>query len=132
MFREAEVFTNISLTRNTVAERVLDISANLDGQLNKKIKSFVIFSVALDERTNILDVAQQDIFIRGVGETLSVTEEFLRLVPMIDTITANHIFNSLVGVLNRMEIYWSRAVGIATDSVPSMIAKKAGIATKVR
>ena len=110
----------------------MDISANLDGQLNKKIKSFVIFSVALDERTNILDVAQQDIFIRGVGETLSVTEEFLRLVPMIDTITANHIFNSLVGVLNRMEIYWSRAVGIATDSAPSMIAKKAGIATKVR
>jgi len=46
------------------------------------------------------------------------------LVPMIDTITANDIFNSLVGVLNRMGIYWSRAVGIATHSAPSMIAKK--------
>jgi len=50
---------------------------------------------------------------------LSVTEECLGLMPMIDTITANDIFNSLVGVLNRMEIYWSRAVGIATDSAPS-------------
>ena len=43
----------------------------------------------------------------------------------------NNIFNSLVGVLNRMGIYWSRAVGIATDSEPSMIAIKAGVATNV-
>ena len=73
MFREAEVFANISLTRNTVAERVSDISANLDSQLKKKVKSFVIFSVALDESTDISDVAQQAIFIRGVDETLSVS-----------------------------------------------------------
>jgi len=130
VFCEAEVFANISLTRNTVAERVSDISANLDSQLKKKVKSFVVFSVALDESTDISDVAQV-IFIRGVDETLSVVEEFLGLVPMIDTISANDIFNSLIGVLNRMGIYWSRAVRIATDSAPSMIAKKAGVATKV-
>ena len=110
----------------------MDISANLDSQLKKKVKSFVIFSVALDESTVISDIAQQAILIRGVDETLSVTEEFLGLVPMIDTITANDIFNSLFGVLSRMGIYWSRAVGISTDSTPSMIAKKAGVATKVR
>ena len=46
-----------------------------------------------------------------------------------DTINS---FNSLVGVLNRMGIYWSRAVGIAANSAPSMMAKKAGVATKVR
>ena len=77
-----------------MAERASDISANLDSQLKKKVKLFVIFSVALDESTDISDVAQQAIFVRGVDETLSVTEEFLGLVPMIDTITANDIFNS--------------------------------------
>jgi len=107
-----------------VAERVSDISSHLDSQLKKKVKSFVIFSVALDESTDISDVAQQAIFIRGVDETLSVIEELLGLVPTIDTITANDIFTYLVGVLNRMGIYWSRAVGIGTDSTPSMIAKK--------
>ena len=132
VFWEADVFANISLTRNSVAERFSDISANLDSQLKKKVMTFVAFSVALDESTDISDVAQQAIFICGVDETLSVTEEFLGLVPMIDTITANDIFNSLVGVRNRMEIYWSRAVGIATDSAPSMIAKNAGVATNVR
>ena len=95
-----QVFANISLTRNTVAERISDIFANLDCQLKNKVKSFVTFSVALDESTDISDVAQLATFIRGVDETLSVSVEFLGLVPMTDTTTANGIFNALVGVLN--------------------------------
>jgi len=96
------VFANISLTRNTVAERISDLSANLDSQLKNKVKSFVTFLVALDESTDISDIAQLAIFIRGIDGTLSVTEEFLGLVPMIDTTAANDIFNSLVGALNRV------------------------------
>jgi len=66
----------------------------------------------------------QVIFIRGVDEALSATEEFLGLVPMMDTTTANNIFNSLVRVLNRVVVDWPRAVSIATDSASSMIGKK--------
>jgi len=33
-------------------------------------------------------------------------------------------------VLNRVRVDWSRAVSIATDSAPSLIGKKAGVATK--
>jgi len=67
-----QVFANISLTRNAVAERISDLSANLDSQLKNKVKSFVTFSVALDESTDISDVAQLAILIRGVDETLSL------------------------------------------------------------
>ena len=76
-----------------MAGRISDISTNLDSQLKNKVKSFVMFSVALDEST---DIAQLDVFIRGVDEALSVTKEFLGVVPMMDTTTANDIFNSLV------------------------------------
>ena len=99
-----------------MAARISDISANLDSQLNNKVKSFVMFSVALDESTDTADITQLAIFIRGVDETLSVTEEFLGLVPMMDTTTANDIFNSLLGVLNRVGVDCSRAVSIATNS----------------
>jgi len=115
-----------------VAGRISDISANLDSQLKNKVKSFVMFSVALDESTDTADIAQLAIFIRGIDETLSVTEEFLGLVPMMDTTTANDIFNSLLGVLNRVGLDWPRAVSIATNSTPSMIGNKAGVATKFR
>jgi len=50
----------------------------------------------------------------------------------MDTTTANDIFYSLVGVLNRVGVDWSRAISIATNSAPSMIGKKAGVATKFR
>jgi len=132
VFREAEVFANISLTRNAVAERISDISANLDSQLKNKVKSFVTFSVALDESTDISDITQLATFIRDVDETFSVTEEFLGLVPMMDTTTPNVIFNSLLGVLKRVGVDWSHAVSIATDRAPSMVGKKAGIAPKLR
>jgi len=89
-----QVFANISPTRNTVVERISNIFVNLDSQLRNKVKLFVTFSVALDESTDILDVAQLAIFIRGVDETLSVTVEFLGLVLMTDTTTASGIFNS--------------------------------------
>ena len=51
---------------------------------------------------------------------------------MVDTITTNDIFNSLLGVLNRVGLDWLRTVSIATNSAPSMIGKKAGVATKFR
>jgi len=129
-FWKAEVFANINLTRNTVAERISDISANLDSQLKKKSVVCYIFGCARWKHGYFRRCTTSHIHSWRWWDF--VTEEFLGLVPMIDTITANDIFNSLVGVLNRMGIYWSRAVGIATDSAPSMIANKAGVATKVR
>ena len=90
------------------------------------------FSVAIDESTDITDVAQLAIFIRGVDETLTVTEEFLELVPMLDTTTAEDIFRALVGELDRVGVDWSRTVSLATDGAPSMIGKKAGVVAKFK
>jgi len=41
-----------------VAERISDISTNLDSHLKNKVKSFVTFSVAIDESTDSSDIAQ--------------------------------------------------------------------------
>ncbi|CAI5689885.1 unnamed protein product [Oreochromis niloticus] len=140
MLKDAEIvcpekrqaFANISLTRNTVADRISEQSADLDSQLKCKVESFLAFSVAIDESTDITDVAQLAIFIRGVDDTLTVTEEFLELVPMTDTTTAEDIFRSVVGALDRVGADWSRAVSVATDGAPSMIGKKAVRELKVK
>jgi len=67
-----------------LAEWISNIFANLDSDLKNKDKLFVTFSVALDESTDISDVAQLAIFILGVDETLSVTVELLGLEPMTE------------------------------------------------
>lgn len=100
--------------------------------MKQRVMSFIAFSVAIDESTDITDVAQLAIFIRGVDETLTVTEEFVELVPMMDTTTAEDIFGSVVAALDRVGVDWSRAVSVVTDDAPSMIGKKAGVMTKFR
>ena len=61
-------------------------------QIRDKIKSFITFSVAINESADVTDTAQLCVFIRGVDESLTVGEEFLELVPMKDTTTACDIF----------------------------------------
>ena len=64
-------FTNISLSKKTVAERATELSGD---QINDKIKSFIGFLVAIDESTDITDIAQLAIFFQGVDEALTITE----------------------------------------------------------
>ena len=127
-----QAFANISLSRNTVAERIGELAGDLNSQLKDKVKSFIAFSIALDESTDVCDVAQLGIFVRGVDASLTVTEEFVALVPMTDTTTANDVFTSLVGALDRLGVDWTRAVSVATDGAPSMFGKKAGVVVKLR
>ncbi|KAM4562536.1 general transcription factor II-I repeat domain-containing protein 2-like [Odontesthes bonariensis] len=127
-----QALANISLSRPTVTERVEELSSDLHSQLKEKIKSFVAFSIALDESTDVTDTAQLAIFIRGVDAALNVTEEFVSVVPMTDTTTANDVFVSLVGALDNLEVDWSRAVSVATDGAPSMVGRKAGVVVKAR
>ena len=115
-----------------MTERVEELSGDLKSQLKDKVKSFIAFSIALDESTDVTDVAQLAIFIRGVDASLNVTEEFVSVVPMTDTTTANDLFVSLVGALDKLEVDWSRAVSVATDGAPSMIGRKAGVVVKLR
>lgn len=76
-----QAFANISLTRNTGADRISDILADLESQLKHKAQPFVAFSAATDESTDIIDVAQLAAFICGVDDTLTVAEELVELVP---------------------------------------------------
>ena len=92
-------FKKISLSRNTVARRIETIAQNLDDQLESRVKSFVSFSVCLDESTDVTDVAQ---LVRGVSSDLSLTEEVLDLVPLLDTTTAANILDALVTSVEAM------------------------------
>ena len=107
-------------------------SPNKFKQPFKKQEKFIAFSVAIDESTDITDVAQLAIFIRAVEKTLIVSEEFVEMVPMSSTTTTADIFTSLVGVLNRVGVDWSHAISLAAHGAPAMIGRKVGVVTMFR
>ena len=75
------------------------------------------FSIAfsLDESTDVTDVTQLAIFIRGVDASLTVTDEFVELVPMTDTITAKTRVHQPGRCTDKLEVDWSRGVALSAS-----------------
>ena len=112
---------SISLSRRTVTRRTEELGQNLRDQLDEKIKSFVSFSLALDESTDVIDTAQLAVFIRGVDRSFEVTEQLLALRSMKGTRTGADILNEVNNVVNDHNLDLTKLVSIAKDGAPAMI-----------
>lgn len=122
-------FNNISLSANTVAERISDLTSDIYFELCKKAKCFSVYSVALDVTT---DIAQLAIDVRSVDENFEVTEELLTVIPMHGQTTAQEIFHQLCDAIENAGFPWKRFVGITTDEAPSMTGRKNGLVALVQ
>ena len=106
----------------------------MGSQIQDRISSFIVFSVAIDESADVGVTAQLCAFNRGVDVSLTVTEDFFELIPMKDTTTACDMFCYLIIALHKGGAHWSRVVGLAVDDIQLLVGKNAGqkISTKFR
>ena len=86
------------------------------------MKSFVSWSFAIDESTDVKDAAQLTIFIKGVDKELNETEELLSLqcTSMKDTTTGANIFSEVLNAFDKFGLHLSTLCEIATDGVQAM------------
>ncbi|XP_028663975.1 general transcription factor II-I repeat domain-containing protein 2-like [Erpetoichthys calabaricus] len=127
-----QAFSNVSLSRNTIAERICDLATNLHDQLMEKGKDFVSFSLAVDESTDASDTAQLSVFIRGVDSKMCVTEELLGFKSMHGTTTGTDIFEEVCKCVTEINLPWDKLVGLTTDGAPAMSGKKNGLVGRMR
>ena len=113
-------FSNISLSANTVAERIAELSNDIYNQLCDKGKSFSAYFVGLDESTDINHNAQLAIFVRDVNNQFEVTEELLCVKTMKGRTTAKDVFEKLCDATEHAGLSWKSLQGITTDGAPSM------------
>jgi hypothetical protein len=66
----------------TVTGHVIELTRGIQCQIRVECKSFVTYSVTIDESTDITDIAQLGAFIRGVNEDFQTMEGLLELVSM--------------------------------------------------
>lgn len=125
-------FSKISLSANTVAERISDLSEDIYVQLRENAKSFCAYSVTLDESTDNTDTAQLAVYVRGVNDNFEVIEDLLAVIPMHGQTTAQEIFRLLCGAIEDAGLPWNRFTGITTDGAPSMTGRKNGLVALVQ
>lgn len=131
-----KAFQSISLSRNTVAERVTELAGNISDQIKTKSDTFTAFSIACDESTDVCGLAQLAVFLRAVDNEINVYEELLELVPLHDTTTGEDIFNAVYKLLQKYNLDMSKLSSVATDGAPSMTGVNNGfiklLQTKIR
>jgi hypothetical protein len=130
--RKQQFFLNISLSSNTVAERVNDLAGDIQCQHKETCKNCVAYSIAVDESTDVKHSAQLAAFVRGVNEDFGLAEELLELIPMKGKRDPDEIFSQLVTLLNKFDLLWGKMVGFVSDGAPTMIGKNNDVAAKLK
>lgn len=124
--------SNTSPAANPVAPPVEDVAGNIWKTVRQKIRSFVAYSIAIDEITDINDTTQLAIFIRGVDDNFDVAEELLDTVPMTGAKSGNEILLCVENSLKKFGIDWSKLVSVASTGTPAMVDANSGLVTKLR
>ena len=87
------------MTRNTVTDRIDEMSANLKDQIKTAFAKFEHFFLAIDETCDTSGTAQLMVFIRACDANLKIWEELLELIPLHDTTTSNDICKKMVQIV---------------------------------
>ena len=72
---KVNLFKDIPLTRNTVADRTDEMLSDLKQQLTDRASKFEYFSIAIDETVDITGTEQLAVFIRASNLDFPVYEE---------------------------------------------------------
>ena len=96
-----------------------------------KIDSSPVFALQLDESTDISNLSQLLVYVRYVADE-RINEEFLFCQPSETTSKAVDVFQMLIDFFDKIELSWSKLVGVCTDGAPATIGANSGLISLVK
>ena len=111
--------SKIPLSRNTIQQRILDLSENIEKSVILKFQTS-LFALKIDESTEISNHAQLIAFISGIDED-AIINQFLCCKQLPTTTETQDIFDTITICLKKYDLSWDSCVGIFTDGAPSMV-----------
>lgn len=122
-------FDKISLSRRTIKRRVKESAVDIEGSLTeKKHKRLILYSLAIDESSNITYSIQLTIFMRSIDKLFKITEQLLSVQIIKYIVTGWKIYEELKKAVPKLNLL----VNVEPDGAPAMIVSKIGFLTKLK
>lgn len=123
----AEMVSKIALSRQTVVERISNMSKFVTQKVKVQIESCVYFSVAIDESTDNKNIAQLMIFVKTINENFEICENLLHCTSLYGTTKGVDIFQAVKSVFDSEGINLSKLSSLTTDGAPAMMSENVGV-----
>ena len=115
----------ISISNDTVKSRISDLSEDILLQVVAAVKSSPVYSLQLDESTDVASCSQLFVYVRYFeGEVMR--EKYLFLDTLATTTRGQDVFRILEAFLLKYWLGWVALVGLCTDGAPSLIGCTSG------
>ena len=123
--------SRISLSNDTVKRRITAISDDIKNQVIGELRGAHLFSLRLDDSTDVAHCSQLLVFVRYVKDG-DFKDEFLFCEPLSSTTKGEDIFLQVSRFLEREGLSWSNVAGCTTDGAPSMLGCHSGFRAKTQ
>ena len=123
----------IPLSNDTVNRRIAKLSANIKEQVISELKNspFGMFSIQLDETTDVASCSQLLVFCRYFTES-DMKDNMLFCSALESTTKPVDVMQTLAKFFDQEELKWENLCGVCTDGAPAMLGAKSGLQTLVR
>ena len=119
----------ISLSNNTIKNRIAEISENINENVVSKIMS-PFFSLQVDESTDIANISQLLVFSSYITDK-GIEQEFLFCWPLA-TMKAADVMKVVTYFFEETGLIWNKLEGLCTDGGPNMLGSRSGFVVLVK
>lgn len=106
---------DLPASRNTVKDRIIKISEDVSKQLKSDLDNVGMFSICLDESTDVTSQARLAVFVRCACGNI-MKEELVSLLSLPTTTTGKDIMNEIKQELGiKMGLDFKKIVSVTTD-----------------
>ncbi|KAJ1117630.1 hypothetical protein NDU88_005827 [Pleurodeles waltl] len=122
----------LQLSDSTCARRIEAMGENIQEQVIKAVRESPFFSIAMDESTDLGDVAQLLVWVRYLDQSLHPKEELLCLLPLHGHTRGEDILDSICNYFETHHIPLDSLVSITTDGTPAMVGHDRGFVSLLK
>ena len=127
----AKKIQQVSLSNDTIKRRISLMATDIKQQVIAEIKSFSMFSIQVDESTDVASCSQLLVFVRYIHRE-DVKEEFLYCKALATSATAQDVMDSIPNFFDIEGLQWKKLCGVCTDGAPAWLGCKSGFQMKVK